>query len=239
MSQLEGPSTLKRKRPDSSPISHSLLGPERALYEVIRSKANMGIWTRDMKREINLPDSVFNKSLKTLQTKKLVKEVVNIKNKGKKHYMAVEFEPSSEITGGAWYVDGNLDREFIQVLRQQCCKHIHKRRIATVEMVWEDIIQSQVCNTDCTVQQIMEIVKALVLDNEIMEVKSDGSVEYDSIPRGAVCYKCMSKGGHGKGSKIGVMASIPCGVCPHISICTPDGVINPNDCLYFTKWLEF
>ncbi|KAJ9179051.1 hypothetical protein P3X46_010875 [Hevea brasiliensis] len=236
MSRLHG---QKRKQTDSNSPAQSLTEHERVLYNVIRSKQDMGIWTRDMKRETNLPDNVVNKSLKVLQAKNLIKEVVNIQNKGRKHYMAMEFEPSKEITGGAWYVDGNLDTEFIQILKEQCTKQIYKLKVATLEGVTDSIRRSGVLNVELTKQQIEEIVKALVLDDEIIEVKSNGMGEFASIPVGKICYKCIRKGSIGGEPKTGAMASIPCGVCPRMRQCTPDGIISPQTCVYYSKWLDF
>ncbi|XP_042941309.1 DNA-directed RNA polymerase III subunit rpc6 isoform X3 [Carya illinoinensis] len=235
MSRLQGPSPLKRKRPDSNTPSGSLTEHERLLYDLIRSKQDMAIWTRDMKRETNLPDNVVTKSLKSLQTKKLIKEVVNIQNKGRKHYIATEFEPSMEITGGTWYAEGNLDTEFINFLKKHCVKIIYELKVATLEGILDTIRRSRAFNVEFTTQQVEEIVNALVLDNEIMEVKSNGIGEFDSIPVGRVCYTCTSKGGDTGEPKIGALASIPCGVCPQISLCTPDGIISPKTCVYFTK----
>ncbi|CBI33284.3 unnamed protein product, partial [Vitis vinifera] len=239
MSRSQG-SSLKRKRPDTNTASQPLLDAERVLYDLIRSKEDMGIWTRDMKRETNLPDNVVTKSLKALQVKKLIKEVVNIQSKGRKHYMAVEFEPSKELTGGAWYVEGNLDTEYIKILKKTCVRVLSKLKVATAEGISESINKTGLCATECSTQQIAEILRALVLDNEIMEVRSSGSGEFSSIPIGAVCYRCTNKGGLGGGGPtIGAMASIPCGVCPRITQCTPDGIISPKTCAYYTKWLDF
>ncbi|RVX15651.1 Protein transport protein Sec61 subunit alpha [Vitis vinifera] len=238
MSRSQG-SSLKRKRPDTNTASQPLLDAERVLYDLIRSKEDMGIWTRDMKRETNLPDNVVTKSLKALQVKKLIKEVVNIQSKGRKHYMAVEFEPSKELTGGAWYVEGNLDTEYIKILKETCVRVLSKLKVATAEGISESINKTGLCATECSTQQIAEILRALVLDNEIMEVRSSGSGEFSSIPIGAVCYRCTNKGGLGGGGPtIGAMASIPCGVCPRITQCTPDGIISPKTCAYYTKWFR-
>ncbi|KDP37096.1 hypothetical protein JCGZ_06152 [Jatropha curcas] len=235
MSRFQG---QKRKQPESNSSAQSLTEHEQALYNAIRSKQDMGIWTRDMKRETNLPDTVVNKSLKVLQAKNLIKEVVNIQNKGRKYYMATEFEPSKEITGGTWYVEGNLDTMFIGVLKDQCKKQIEKLKVATVEAVTDFINRTGVSTVHLTKQQIEEILKALVLDNKVTEVKSNGMGEFASIPVGKVCYKSIGKGSSGD-PKIGAMASIPCGVCPRIKHCTPNGIISPQTCVYYGKWLEF
>ncbi|CAK9161969.1 unnamed protein product [Ilex paraguariensis] len=239
MSHSQDTSALKRKRPESNPLTQSLVDADRAVLTVIKSKEDMGIWTRDIKRDTNLPENLVNKSLKSLLAKKLIKEVVNIQSKGRKHYMAAEFEPSKEVTGGSWYVEGNLDKEFISVLKDFCFRFIRSRKVATTEQVHDFFKKSGAIKVECTVQQISEILRCMVLDNEILEVKSTGLGEYHSIPIGTSCYRCATGAGIGQGPKIGAMASIPCGVCPRISQCTPNGIISPSTCAYFTKWLDF
>ncbi|XP_057967936.1 probable DNA-directed RNA polymerase III subunit rpc6 isoform X1 [Malania oleifera] len=239
MSLSQGSSSLKRKRQESNAPSQTLSNDERRLYDVIRSKKDMGIWTRDLKRETQFPDSVVTKSLRSLQTKKLIKEVVNIQNKARKHYMAAEFEPSAEIVGGAWYVDGKLDTDFIKILRDLCYKHIQKLKLATLEDISNSIKRSGVFKAECTMQQIAEIVNVLVLENEITEEKSTGYGDFERIPIGTRCYRCTRKGGPAGEAMLGAMASIPCGVCPQISMCTPDGIISPITCAYYDKWLDF
>ncbi|KAK3219409.1 hypothetical protein Dsin_013379 [Dipteronia sinensis] len=229
----------KRKRSDAKSPVNSLTDHERILYNLIRSKQDMGIWSRDMKQETNLPDTIVNKSLKSLQTKNLIKEVVNIHSKGRKHFMAAEFEPSKELSGGAWYADGKLDMDFIKIVRKQCVKHIVRLKVATFEGISDALKRSGIFKEDLTKQQIEEILRAMVLDKEIMELKSNGSGVFNNIPVGKVCYKCVKEGGSVSEPRIGAFASIPCGVCPQISLCTPDGIISPKTCVYYTKWLEF
>ncbi|KAJ7969126.1 DNA-directed RNA polymerase III subunit RPC6 [Quillaja saponaria] len=238
MRRLQGPSSLKRKQPDSGSPSDSLTDAERILYNLIRGKQDMGIWSRDMKRETNLPDQIVNKSLKSLLAKQLIKEVVNIQKKGSKHYMATEFEPSKEITGGEWYADGSLDVAFISILKDQCLKYISKK-VATADEILDWMKKSRMFSVDLTTKQIEQILRALVLDNDIMEIKSTGYGDFSSVKEGRVCYKCTKKDSRRGEPNAGAMASIPCGVCPRISHCTPDGIISPTTCVYYTKWLDF
>ncbi|XP_061345824.1 uncharacterized protein LOC133291561, partial [Gastrolobium bilobum] len=197
------------------------------------------IWTRDMKRETNLPDNVVKKSLKFLQSKNLTKEVVNIQNKGRKHYMAAEFEPSKEITGGDWYTEGSLDTEFINIAKDVCMRYIFRQKVATHEGVSEWSRKSGVFAVEVTTQQIEEILRTLVLDDEIIEVTSTGFRDFASVPVGKICYRSKSKGGVRGEQKPGAMASIPCGVCPRINFCTPDGIVSLRTCVYYQKWLDF
>ncbi|KAL2489814.1 DNA-directed RNA polymerase [Forsythia ovata] len=222
MSRSLETSSFKRKRPEADPLG--LVDAERAILNAIKNKKDLGIWVRDIKQETKLTDHVVNKSLKSLLTRTLIKEVVNIQNKGKKHYMSVEFEPSKEVSGGVWYVDGNLDKELVNVLKQLCLRCIRVQKVATLERVHEDLKKQHVVNFEISIQQVSEILNSMVLDNEIIEVKSTGLGEYYSTPIGTVCYRFDSGPGVARGLKVGAFASIPCGACPRISLCTPDGI---------------
>ncbi|XP_060180938.1 uncharacterized protein LOC132610636 [Lycium barbarum] len=238
MSRSSEAAAMKRKRPNMDSATPGLVDADRIVLDVVKSKRNLGIWVAEVKKEANLAPTIVDKSLMSLVKKKLIKQVVNIQNKGRKHYMAVEFEPSEELTGGAWYSEGNLDKEFITILRDTCLRVIAKQTVATTEGIHDFLKHRQVA--ECTRQQVAEILNSMVLDNAIIEVKSTGLGEYHSIPVGTVCYRTASGAALGTGPKtIGPMASIPCGACPSISLCTPNGIISPQTCVYYTKWLNF
>ena len=228
----------KRKRPEPKPDG-GLVESDRIVLNVIKSKKEMAIWTRDLKKETNLPDPTITKCLKNLQALGHIKEVAHVQLKGRKHYIAAEFEPSKEITGGSWYVDGNLDTAFIDQLKDLCLKIIRKLKVATADGVYDFFKNNRLTNTDCTSQQIGEILRSMVLDNMIIDVTSTGLGEYHSIPIGKLCYRCPPAGDLSQGPITGAMVSIPCGVCPRIRQCTPDGLISPSTCVYYTKWLDF
>lgn len=229
----------KRKRPDSKVPALSMTEQEKIVYNLIQSKQDLGIWSRDMKRETSLPNNVVDKSLKSLCSKGLIKEVVTVWSKSRKHFLASEFEPSSEITGGKWYDQGTLDTEFINFLKDQCLKHIRNMKIATVDMVANAVRRSRVLKNDCSSQEIGEIVRALILDNDVIEMRSNGLGEFASVPTGRMCYKCRRSPDATKEPRVGAMASIPCGVCPQIANCAPGGVISPTTCEYYSMWLDF
>ncbi|GKV13730.1 hypothetical protein SLEP1_g24714 [Rubroshorea leprosula] len=156
-SGAEGMIQLKRKRPDSNPV----IEHKRVVYDAIRSKQEMGISQRDLKREINLLDKLASESLKSLQDKNL--------------QLAVEFNPSTEITGGVWYTDGSLDAAFIGVLKATCLKFVPNQKVATPEGFVEDIKKCKVSQVELSKKQVEELVESLVCDNELMKVKSVGT----------------------------------------------------------------
>ncbi|TKY70434.1 DNA-directed RNA polymerase III subunit RPC6 [Spatholobus suberectus] len=234
MSVLQG----KRKRQElASALSASLSNEERAVYNIIREKKEMGIWKGDIKREIKIPESLLNKAVKLLLSKALIKEVVNVQNKSKKVLIAAEFEPSKEITGGEWYTEGKLDTQFIEALSEVCLKLILRQKVATRQGILDWTIQSGVFPGGVTAGQVEQILKVLVMENKVQEVNSTGFGDFASVPVGEVCYRLTKKAGGNV--KVGAMASIPCGVCPRINFCTPNGVISPTICQYYNKWLDF
>ncbi|KAK1403086.1 DNA-directed RNA polymerase III subunit RPC6 [Heracleum sosnowskyi] len=242
MSRVQDTMALKRKRGDQSLLTQSLGDADHNVLNIIKGKEGRGISSGELKKVSNLPTTQFNKSIKTLVARQLIKEVPNIKTSWGKHYMGAEFEPSAELTGGYWYADGKLDQELINSFKKICFQILQQKlKVATAEGVHSFFIKRKLYNGEISRDQIAEILRSMVLDNQIVEVKSTGLEEYHSIPVGEVCYRCATGGGLGETSKTktGAMVSIPCGVCPNIRLCTPDGVISPTNCVYYTKWLDF
>ncbi|KAK4716279.1 hypothetical protein R3W88_014617 [Solanum pinnatisectum] len=65
---------------------------------------------------------------------------------------------------------GNLDKEFITVLRDTCLKVIQMLKVATAEGTHDFLKKRKV--VECTSQQIAETLNSIVLDNAIIEIKS-------------------------------------------------------------------
>ncbi|XP_062015735.1 uncharacterized protein LOC133732250 [Rosa rugosa] len=222
----EGPSALKRKRQDYNSQSDSLTEHERRIYDAILSKKDMGNYKQAIKRETNLTMVLINKSLKTLEGKKKIKEVKGIQSRARGGlYMAAEFEPSNEITGGAWYENGNLNSESVNDMKRKCVRFIKEHEVATLKEILAEVGTTRILDAKLDPKDMKELLEALVLDNEVMKAGEDS-------------YKCCKRSSTGE-PKLASMAVIPCGVCPRKNHCTPDGIISPAICEYFKKWLDF
>ncbi|ESQ31918.1 hypothetical protein EUTSA_v10005351mg [Eutrema salsugineum] len=232
----------KRKRPE--PKSSSSMGgineDEKKLLTLIRSKEGMGATTFEMKVGTSIQPTLITRAIASLKRNHLIKEVPNMNNKGIKHFLGVEFEPCKELTGGDWYIDGALDVDKIEGLKEICVKILerHKNRVVTLDVICS-YFEKVMDKDKLTKEQTKEILKNLVLDNVIMEVKSSGLSEFSSTRIGEVCYKLTGKKSGGGEARAGAFASVPCGVCPHVALCSPGGVISPTTCVYFQKWLDF
>ncbi|KAG9445920.1 hypothetical protein H6P81_012048 [Aristolochia fimbriata] len=202
----------KRGRQDSKP-AQALSETDKKVHDLIRSKGNQGIWIADVKRELNIQDTLLKKSIASLETRKLIKPVTSVQGRSRKVYMAVEFEPSAEVTGGHWYSDGNLDTDFITVMKSQCFNHIKKLKVATIEMVSDSIRKSGVFKVECSSTQISEMIQVLLLDGSVEQVTSSGMGDFSSIAMGKKCYRVLEKK-----ELSGALSSFPCGACPRLII---------------------
>ena len=98
------------------------------MYQIIEDSGNKGIWIREIRIKSNLPQQQIAKTLKTLESKKLIKSVKSVQQGLKKKvYMIADLTPDESVTGGAWYSDQDFESEFVEVLNQQCLKYLQQK----------------------------------------------------------------------------------------------------------------
>ncbi|KMZ61080.1 putative DNA-directed RNA polymerase III subunit F [Zostera marina] len=209
---------------------------EKLVYDVIKGKGDMGMWLADIKTETKIPQPIVTKAIKNLTQYNLIKDVVHVRLKGRKMYMASEFEPAAEVSGGAWYSDGALDSEFVETLMKTIFNYIGRSNYATVDMIKEYVKNTGIFKMDFTTKQIIDILYSMILEKQIEKSRSNGDVEFGSIQIGKECYRLLNKQETLVGNGF---TSVPCGVCPSLKDCSPNGKISPATCVYFDKWLSF
>eukprot|EP00249_Psilotum_nudum_P007454 c20568_g1_i1 orf=274-1158(+) len=212
-----------------------LTSEDMLVYQTIQQAGNMGIWTKDMKRNTNLQQPQVAKAIKNLESRSLIKAVKSIASKGKKVYMLAELTPSKELTGGAWYTDQEFDAEFINVLKQQCMQIVIKQGLVTMENVVDAVRKSGITKEELLVKDFKQLMDILVLDGDIEEVISTGTGPFTAIPPDVLCYRASQS----RIPETSAFTSIPCGICPVLHECTDDGLISPKTCVYYQNWLKF
>jgi DNA-directed RNA polymerase III subunit RPC6 len=97
-----------------------------------------------MKMKTGLTQTQITNILKVLEARQLVKPVVSTqvrslkptstqrpltyrKGASKKIYIDFNVEPASEVTGGAWYTNGETDKAFIDGIAQSCVAFFQKK----------------------------------------------------------------------------------------------------------------
>lgn len=225
----------KQQTKEESVRFKGLSSEDMLIYQAIKNAGNMGIWTKDMKRETNLQQPQVNKALKNLEARGLIKGVKCVSNQAKKVYMLAELTPSKEITGGAWYTGQNFDTEFTNIVKQQCLQFVLQQGVATIESVADFVRKSGMSKVELKVEELKQILDMLVLDGDVEEVISTGTGDFAAIPINKLCYR----GSQARIQESSAFTNIPCGVCPVLRECTDDGLISPKTCIYYKKWLTF
>ncbi|CAO3680864.1 unnamed protein product [Umbelopsis vinacea] len=244
----------------------SLDSDSKLIYSYIKDAGNEGIWTKDLKKRTNLHLNVVNRVLKSLEQKQLVKSVKHVKWPTRRFYMLYELTPSSEVTGGAWYTDQELDTDFIDTLATACYKYIYSRSFPrdknliykagyghypTASEVKRFIHEKRISSVELSLQDIICLLDLLIHDDMIekkmpfegyMDDEGDDDQDDDKGEGIEWVYKAIHRNVASATSDdrgIDALSEVPCGKCPVFKFCTEDGPISPSNCEYFQKWLSF
>lgn len=243
----EEPSLASKPRPDAQPskpnpdseqstinprILAQLPNQERLVYKLIFEAGNKGMWMLDIRKKLLMAPNVATKVVRTLVASGLLKEVSDVRHRSRKIFMATDFQPSAEITGGTWYHDGRLDTDAVTTARRCCQAQVQRLGAATAQMIHQGILKEDP-RAGYTIDKVRDIIKTMVLDKVLEEVKSTGAGDFSAVRAGTMCYRLVTGAPQG-----GMMEGIPCGVCPRIHECSPEGIISPSTCVYYKKWLQ-
>jgi DNA-directed RNA polymerase III subunit RPC6 len=125
------------------------LSPEENLiYQRLHQAGNHGVWSQALQRTTNIPQTAFNRAIKSLETKKYIKRVRSVKvsrsacyiDRGKQKLKAIlmlyDLEPADDLTGGPWYTERDgIDSVFVDDLLLILVRFVDKRSFPTAKRV--------------------------------------------------------------------------------------------------------
>ena len=82
---------------------------EKMVYSAIDSSGTKGIWTKVIKERLNIHAKIVERAFKSLEGKGLIEPMKDVKFPGRKMFIKRGLKPNEEVTGGAWFTDGELD----------------------------------------------------------------------------------------------------------------------------------
>lgn len=97
---------------------YSLLADSDAVevFRHVEHAGIQGIWKLTLKKRTGIHENKIDKLLKGLCSSKHIKQLKGARSGAKKTYILYDLQPAKEVTGGAWYSDGDLDVEFIDLV---------------------------------------------------------------------------------------------------------------------------
>ncbi|KAI9659148.1 MAG: 34-kDa subunit of RNA polymerase III (C) [Bathelium mastoideum] len=106
---------------------HALTADEHVIYNHIAESRTNGCWIKSLKAKTNLHIANLSKVIRSLEAKRLIKTIKNVKFPTRKIYMLSDLSPGEDVTGGAWYTDGELDIDLVEALADLVIKYVKER----------------------------------------------------------------------------------------------------------------
>ncbi|XP_074104213.1 RNA polymerase III subunit F [Cotesia typhae] len=215
---------------------------EKVVYAIIQQGGNKGVWVRDIRKQCQLYDTKLDKVLKSLDSKKLIKEIKSIAAGGKKKlYMLYNLEPHRSVTGGAFYQGRDFETEYVDILTQQSHLFLTKKReeaekldigplaLRKMSYVSHKEVAKYISDLNVSKVELSEVEVISLLNSLYYDGKVDRSVNgHGDIIYGAIPYLIPTPG----------LMKTPCGFCPVRRNCNDLGDVTPLKCSYFNEWLD-
>lgn len=221
-----GSLTYQYQNPEDQKILQSLGGEEIKVYQLIMEAKNQGIQSNDIKESLDIKPPQLTKILTKLEKRNLIKSRKSINVKNKKIWFHANAEPSEEITGGIWYTNNEFNKELINALYSATLDYIQAQGTANKNQLIVALKSLNIVNKDLTEANVQTIINLLIFDDKIQEI-------YNKHNPGNPIYKLSN---WEQCVKEPEFVNVPCGTCPLINQCKPQGIISPINCVYFEEW---
>ncbi|KAI9889176.1 MAG: 34-kDa subunit of RNA polymerase III (C) [Vezdaea aestivalis] len=235
---------------EKSSKRRTLSTDESLIYSCIEACGSAGAWRRTIQNKTNLHTSVISRGLKSLESRSLIKTVMNVKHPTQRMYMLDELAPSAEMTGGPWYMEtGELDEGFIMVVADAAHRFVAMRSFEArkgAEGV-ELLPMPPGYAGYPTLYEIKRFINSSgviadgTLDDHavgmIMDVLDwDGKVE--KVRDGRAYKAVRNKVDEDEMGTSNGLTGAPCGTCPVADVCEEGAPVSAKTCEYYGKWLE-
>lgn len=226
--------------PEEAQRFRGLDASDRLVYDIIAKCGTAGATKRDMRVRTNIRNvSEVKQIVDRLMARRLVKEVKSVQARNKRIYILAELDPSPQHTGGPWYNDDQqYDIEFIDALYAQILAFLKRRThvaYTSVHQVTTYLASIKLCNEPLAVHDIRTLMTTMLYDGVIEQPPCNA-------PSPQVTDQAHSSRDYFRPvvttPSVDHLTSVPCGRCPLLRDCSPDGVISPASCIYISEWLR-
>jgi len=203
----------------------------RLIYKIITESGSQGIWAKELSSKSKIPAGTLARLTKTLEHRRLIKQITPAQYKTRKVWMLYELEPASELSGGSWYKDGQIDSDLINLLRAKTLEYLAN----TGESVSAEDVQKFLASSHSlsrSIENIESILRTLVLDRELLVT--------EPLTTAGVCtYRLRPRPNQANEFASPFFSQIPCVSCHLRKHCSPgNSEVSPENCQYMSKWLH-
>ena len=197
------------------------------VYKLIADASTQGIWAKDLASKSKIPAGTLARLTKTLEHRKLIKQITSAQYRSRKIWLLYELEPASELSGGSWYKDGQIDSDLITRLRSATLEYISNN----AEPVSASDVQVFLASHQLarSLENVEAIIRTLVLDRELIELPPQ-------TLKGSAVFTLRWRNNM-KPFTSQFYNQIPCVSCPVRSQCAPGHAISPEACQFMNRWL--
>eukprot|EP01112_Ceratiomyxa_fruticulosa_P023510 TRINITY_DN900_c0_g1_i3.p2 TRINITY_DN900_c0_g1~~TRINITY_DN900_c0_g1_i3.p2 ORF type:complete len:291 (+),score=55.55 TRINITY_DN900_c0_g1_i3:1496-2368(+) len=206
-----------------------LAAEELQTYQIIQNVGEEGIWLKKLKTLTNIAQMQLAKILKSLESRKLIKELTISK---KKMYFLFNVEPSKQVVGNIFSdPTTGFDKHLIDTLSSAIERFLDPKTTGvSAPEILTYLNHSGVLKEDIEEKEILQLLNTMIYDRKIID-KQDTKAG-SSFRKNVLYYKerlPLSLPG---------ISTVPCFKCPVFNECTVGGEISPEKCVYYTNWLN-
>ncbi|KAF7233695.1 hypothetical protein EG68_11417 [Paragonimus skrjabini miyazakii] len=226
---------------------------ERLVYNSIRKAGVDAASVKTISLDTKLQQNRIPRIIKSLISKKLIKELPMATGQKQKVYLLIDLQPSEKLAANTLFAgESGVDGEFVAMLRTACLKYLQdktsiasnivdplERRNASyvsVEEMHRFISSAKICMVSMTLHDVQCVLDALKYGGELESrmVSELGARSSESAASANMLYRLSPQPASTAG-----LAHLPCTVCVCRKDCRPGGSINPENCKLFDAFLEF
>jgi DNA-directed RNA polymerase III subunit RPC6 len=218
------------------------------VLSVVRAAGASGIDQNGIQARTKVPKADITKALNGYIQQQAIRETRCFTNKAKKLYIAAEFEPSNEVTGGTFYTETrDLDTQLIDLARQRITNYVKSVGSSNVlrlkNMLDSD---SRIAQRRMALREVGIVARTLHLDGVLKRARAVAG-DSDAHDLGGRTYtlarerpdvSSLGARANRMGTDHDAWAALyPCTSCPQLNVCQKNGVITPLTCAYLRDWL--
>jgi len=228
--------------------------PERLVYQHVEEAKSKGVWAKHLRSQTGLEKALFQKVIKKLESKKLIKSVSSVSAPKQKNYMLFDTVPDVSLTGGAWYSGQDFDAEFINFVAMLAHRYTKKRNeqaarefpdeplrrlqksLVTAIDVVAYIEANKFSKQTLCEKDLADVLRVLVYDGKL-ECHEPEITQADDDAAGAGEAKVARFRIRAPAPVLTGVLTVPCGLCPNCEEnIAKNELMSPKPCLYPNGW---